>query len=386
MQAVVLAAGEGQRLRPFTANKPKVMIKVANKPILEFVVESLRDAGVLDIIMVVGYRSSRIMDYFGNGKDWNVRIEYAIQKQQIGTAHALKQAEDLIRDDEFLVISGDNIIDAKTIEKVKEPWTLAYKVSEEPSKYGVIELSNGKVKRIIEKPDRPISNLINTGVYCFGKDVFEFIDVPDLVSVINRMIESGYEFKCVEAELWMDIVYPWDILKVNDLAMNFSGKTLSGKVEDSIVIGDVIVGRNTIIRGNSYIRGPVIFGDNCEVGPNAVIMPSTSIGDNVRIGAFCYLENCVIGDNVTIAPNCHLVDCVIDDGCIVGPNTSVISGDAEIKVGKEHHYIKAGAFLGESCEIGANVVMDAGTILGNNVKVTHLKFVRGVIPDSSTIL
>ena len=126
MQAVVLAAGEGQRLRPFTANKPKVMIKVANKPILEFVIEALREVGILDVIIVVGYKKSRIIDYFENGSKWGVKIEYAIQHQQLGTAHALKQAEKYIKDDKFLVLAGDNIIDPETIKRIREPWTLAY--------------------------------------------------------------------------------------------------------------------------------------------------------------------------------------------------------------------------------------------------------------------
>ncbi len=387
MQAVILAAGEGYRLRPFTANKPKVMIKVANKPILEFVVEALASAGIRDIVMVVGYKRSRIMDYFKDGKDWNVSIKYAIQEQQIGTAHALKQAEPLIEDKEFLVLAGDNIVDHKTVERLEKPWTLAYKVSDEPSKYGVLITENGRVRGIVEKPDSPISNLINVGVYCFGKDVFNWIENRrDLVDVINAMIDGGYEFECVEANIWMDIVYPWDILRVNDFAMTFSGKVVAGKVERATLVGDIHVGSGSVIRSNSYIRGPCILGENCEIGPNVVIMPSTSIGNNVKIGAFCYVENCVIGDGVIIGPNCYLKDCVIDDGCLIGPNCSVVSGDIEIKIAGEYHSVKTGAFVGENCEIGANVVMDAGTVLGNRVRVSNLKHIRGMIPDSSTIM
>jgi glucose-1-phosphate thymidylyltransferase len=387
MQAVILAAGEGQRLRPFTANKPKVMIKVANKPILEYVVEALRDAGILDIVMVVGYRRSRIMDYFGNGSKWSVKIEYAIQQQQLGTAHALKQAEELISDDEFLVLAGDNIVDSETIKKVNKPWTLAYKEAEEPSKYGVVVVSNGKVEKIIEKPEKPISNLVNTGIYCFTSEIFERIgDQTDLISVINSMIEDGYEFRCVEANTWVDIVYPWDIVKVNDFAIKFSGKIMAGKIEDANIIGDVSIGRNTIIRGNVYIKGPVVIGENCEIGPNAVIMPSTSIGNNVKIGAFSYIENSVIGDNVIIAPNCYIKDSVIDRGCIIKPNFTALSDLAEVKVGDEYHKVKTGVFIGEGCNIGAGVIAEAGTIIGNNVTISSLKIVRGVIPDNSMIM
>ena len=387
MQAVILAAGEGQRLRPFTANKPKVMIKVANKPILEYVVEAVRDAGILDIVMVVGYKKSRIMDYFGDGSKWNVKIEYAIQRQQLGTAHALKQAEELIRDDKFLVLSGDNIVDSETIKRVNEPWTLAYKEAEEPSKYGVIVVSNGIIKEIIEKPEKPVSNLINVGIYCFTPEIFERIgDMTDLVSVINSMIEDGYEFKCVRANTWIDVVYPWDILKVNDFAMKFSGKVMAGKIEEAKIIGDVSIGKNTIIRGNVYVRGPVVIGENCEIGPNAVIMPSTSIGDNVKIEAFSYVENSVIGDNVIISPSSYIKDSVIDRGCVIGPNLTALSDFTEIKVGDEHHRVKTGVFVGEGCNIGANVIAEAGAVVGNNVRITSLKVVRGVIPDDTIIM
>ena len=387
MQAVILAAGEGQRLRPFTATKPKVMIKVANKPILEFVVEALRDAGILDIVMVVGYKKSRIMDYFGNGSKWNVRIEYAIQEQQLGTAHALKQAEDLIEEDTFLVLSGDNIVDSATIKKVNKPWTLAYKVAEEPSKYGVIVVSSGRIEKLVEKPEEPISNLVNTGVYCFGREIFDKIGgQTDLISVINSMIDEGYEFRCVEANTWVDIVYPWDILKVNDFAMRFSGKVMAGKIENAIIVGDVSIGKNTIIRGNVYIRGPVVIGENCEIGPNVVIMPSTSIGDNVKIGAFSYIENSVIGDNVMIASNSYVKDSVVDGGCSIKPKFTALSDLTEIKVGDELHSVRTGVFVGEGCEIGANVVAEAGTIIGNNVKVSSLKILRGVISDNSIVV
>lgn len=386
MQAVILAAGEGQRLRPFTANKPKVMIKVANKPILEYVIEALRDAGILDIVIVIGYKRSRIIDYFGDGSKWNVRIEYAVQEQQLGTAHALKQAEELVSD-KFLVLAGDNIVDSETIKKVNKPWTLAYKIAEEPSKYGVLVVSNGRVERIIEKPREHISNLVNTGIYCFTSEIFEMIkDETDLITVINSMIEEGYEFRCVEANVWVDIVYPWDILKVNDFAMKFSGKIMAGKIENACIIGDVSIGRNTIIRGNVYIKGPVVIGENCEIGPNAVIMPSTSIGNNVKIGAFSYVENSVIGDNVVIAPNSHIENSVIDRGCIIGAKFSALSGFTEIRVGEEHHKVKTGIFVGENCKIDANVVAEAGTVIGNNVTISPLKLVRGVIPDNSTVV
>lgn len=383
MQAVILAAGEGQRLRPFTANKPKVMIKVANKPILEFVVNALRDAGIQDIIMVVGYKRHRIMEYFGDGKNFGVRIRYAFQDQQLGTAHALKQAEDLIEGDEFLVLAGDNIVDSKSIQALRKIWSISYKVSDEPTKYGVLITENGKVKEIVEKPKEPISNLVNTGMYRFGKEVFDWIgDKTDLISVINEMIKNGYEFRCVEANLWMDIVYPWDIIRVNELAMK-PAKILAGKIERATVI-ESCIGRNSIVRAGAYVKNSLI-GENCEIGENSVVK-SSSIGNNVKIGGLCYIENSVICDNVTIEANCFIKDSVIDRGCVIEPKFTALSGLSEIKVGDEIHRVKAGVFIGERCEIEANVVAKAGTVIGNDVKISPSKVVSGFIPDNTRVL
>jgi len=387
MQAVVLAAGEGQRLRPFTANKPKVMIEVANKPILEYVIEALKSAGIHDIILVVGYKRSRIADYFGSGEKWGVKIKYAVQEQQLGTAHALKQAEKFVESDEFIVVSGDNIFDSKTVEMLKEPWMLAFKKSDEPTKYGVIVMKSGVIEEILEKPKEVVSNLVNIGVYKFGKDIFKEIDGElDLISVINRMIKDGYTFKCVEAQLWMDIVYPWDILKVNNLVMNFTGKMIGGRVENAKIIGNVIVGSGSVIEAGAVIEGPVIIGNNCRIGANSVIRGSTSIGDGCTIGALSYIENSVIGDNVLIGSGACIVDSVIDRGCRIDPKFTAISDVAEIRVGDGVNTVKAGTFVGEMCKIGSNVVAEPGAIVGNRVKVLPLKTIRGNIPDDSLIV
>ncbi len=386
MQAVVLAAGEGQRLRPFTANKPKVMIKVANKPILEYVIEALKNAGIHDIVLVVGYKRSRIIDYFGSGEKWGVKIRYAVQEQQLGTAHALKQAEKFVESDELIVVSGDNIFDSKTVEMLKEPWMMAFKKSDEPTKYGIVVTKNGVVEEILEKPKEAVGNLVNVGIYRFGREIFREIDGElDLVSVINKMIKKGYTFRCVEAQLWMDIVYPWDILKVNDLVMNFTGKIIGGVVKGAKIIGNVIVGKGSIIEAGAVIEGPVIIGDYCRIGANSVIRGSTSIGDGCTIGALSYIENSVIGENVSIGSGACIVDSVIDRGCRIDPKFTAISDVAKIKVDNIHS-IKFGAFIGEMCEIGSGVVAEAGAIIGNKVKVKPLKTLRESIPDCSLIV
>lgn len=388
-QAVVLAAGEGQRLRPFTATKPKVMIKVANKPILEYVVSALKAAGIFDIVMVVGYRKERIMDYFGDGRKFGVKISYAFQNQQLGTAHALKQAESMVRD-AFILLPGDNIVDVMTVKSaMTEPYVLVYKRVKEISKYGAVVLDNGRVREIVEKPKEEISYLANTGIYSLDREIFENIgEITSIVEVLNRMIGEGYRIRGVECSgKWYDVVYPWDILRVNDLAMEFEGKKIGGKVEPGVTIyGNVVIGDGATIRSGTYIRGPAVIGENCEIGPNVVIFPSTSIGDNVSIGPFSVVSNSVIGSNVKIGSNAHIEDSVIDDGTVISPHFTSIGGDAEITAGGELHRVRAGVFMGEDCIIGTKVSADPGSVVGNMVKVSSLKILRGNIPDGSTVL
>ena len=390
MKAVILAAGEGQRLRPFTATKPKVMIKVGNKPILEYVVEALKGAGIREIVMVVGYKKERVIDYFGNGGKFGVKIEYVTQKQQLGTAHALKQARDLV-EGKFLVLPGDNIIDSEILEDVlsHDSFSVVYKVVEEPTKYGVLEVEDGRVRRIIEKPREEVSYLASTGIYLLDERVFEYIgDERDLTNVVNRMIESRIDFFAAESKgLWLDVVYPWDILRVNDLALKHRGKRIAGKVESGVtIVGDVVVGKGSIIRSGTYIRGPVVIGENCEIGANSVILPSTSIGDNTKVEEFCRIENCVIGESVVIGAGSYIKDSVIDYGTIFEPKVVTISEKAEVKVDGELHEIKSGAFVGEGCRIGAGSVLRGGAVVGNRCKVAPLKVICGRLEDEAMVL
>ena len=167
-QAVILAAGEGQRLRPFTATKPKVMLSIAGKPIVQYVVEALAQNGIRDILMVVGYRREQVFDYMGSGERFGVDITYITQESQLGTAHALAQAK-TVTESEFLVLSGDNLIEADAIAQfvAVKPEAMLVKMVDNPARYGVVTIENGMVKDIIEKPQEAKSNVVNTGIYAF---------------------------------------------------------------------------------------------------------------------------------------------------------------------------------------------------------------------------
>ncbi len=388
--AVVLAAGEGERLRPFTASKPKVMIRIGDKPILQYVVEALERNGIRDLLFVVGYKKEKIMDYFGNGNDLGVEIDYVVQEHLLGTGDALKYAKNRMAD-RFLVLAGDNVIDAATISDSEllnaEGNAVLIKAYEDVSRYGVVTVDDGLVRDIIEKPEEEISNLVNTGIYAFGKDMFEFMD-EELTSILLNMIHAGTPVKAYATRgVWLDAVYPWDIIRLNDIVLKGVPAKLEGKIERGVTIaGKVILGRKSVIRANSYIMGPVIIGENCEIGPNACIFPSTSIGNDVRIGAFTEIRNSVLMDMVKIGSFSSVNNSIFDTGSSVEGGFVARSDAADIEIGGEHHSVNVGTMIGEYCKLGSSIIANPGTILGNHVEIKSMNELRGKIPDGSLVV
>lgn len=389
-QAVILAAGEGQRLRPLTVLKPKVMIPIANKPILQYVVEALAVNGVRHIVMVVGYRKEQVQDYFGSGEKLGVEIDYIVQKQQLGTAHALMHAKDAIAD-RFLVLPGDNIIKTDTIAQLVEakPSIILVKKQENVSKYGVVTARKGTVEEIVEKPRKATSNLVNTGIYSLDRGIFEFVEEEvELPTVLNSMIARGYEIAAQETDgTWLDAVYPWDILRLNDIALGAVSLSTAGTVEKGVTMkGAVSIGKGTVIRAGSYLVGPLIIGENAEIGPHACIFPATSIGDQVTISPFSQIRNSAIGNGVHIGPGSNLEDSIVDRGSVLGGHFTAFSAGAVIEVEGEYHNVHTGTVVGEHCAIEENVTARPGVILGNHSRVSALKLLSGKIPDGSLVV
>ena len=388
-QAVILAAGEGQRLRPFTVNRPKVMLFLAGKPMLQYVVEALAQNGIRDIVLVVGYHKEQVFDYLGSGEQFGVNLTYITQERQLGTAHALAQAKEVIKN-EFLVLPGDNLIEADTIAqfaKIKPKAALVKRV-DNPMRYGVVTLDRSMVKEVVEKPEAAGSNLVSTGIYAFTTEIFNFIEPElDLPDVLNKMIAQGHTIKAKETEgTWLDVIYPWDILNLNDAILGQIQASLGGTIEAGASLkGQVSVGKDTVIRANSYIAGPAVIGDSCDIGPNVCILPATSIGNNVIISPFTEIKNSVIGDDVNIGPGCTIEDSVIDKGCIIKGHFTACSDQNEILVNHEHHLVTVGAMLGEGCNLGNSVVARPGVILGNHSQVQPLKLISGRLPDRSLV-
>ncbi|MFW6376036.1 MAG: bifunctional sugar-1-phosphate nucleotidylyltransferase/acetyltransferase [Thermoplasmatota archaeon] len=399
MKAVILAAGEGTRLRPFTVSEPKVMISVANKPILQYVVESLVKNGITEIVMVVGYKRRKIMSYFGDGSNFNANIEYVFQRKQPsqgGTAHALYKAKEKI-DEDFIVLPGDNVISEKTIKdllKGMEKYTLLVTRSETPSKYGVCTLEDSEICDLIEKPEKSESNLISTGIYSFPSEIFDYIEdamkerIYDLTTVVTRIMEERKVKGIISSSTWIDAVYPWDLQKVNSAALQGVPNSKEGVIEDNVMIkGNVEIGKGTIIRGGTYIEGPVKIGENCDIGPQACILPSTSIGDDSNISPFTVIKNSLLMKGIDIEPNSKIENSVIGTGVHIGSNFSTYLSDAEIISEHGLHEIEnIGCMIAEDTMIGSGVTTESGVIIGSECRIKSGNVIRENIPSKTRVM
>ena len=393
-KAVILAAGEGKRLWPFTETMPKVMLPVANKPMLEYVFDSVRKSGITEIILVVGYKKEVIMEYFKDYK--GIKITYVTQDKQLGTSHALLQAKDHIKNS-FLVLSGDNIIDQQSISNLvndKSEYSMLIKEHPHPSKYGVVYMEKNTLKKIVEKPEDETGKFISTGIYKLPKAVFEKIQelnnqgVFDLTSVIQLLIKQEKSINTITADSWMDIVYPWDLINVNEALIHNTSESINGTIEKGVTIkGPVLVGPDTKIYAGSYIVGPVVIGQGCEIGPNTCIFPSTAIGDNSVVSPFCEIRNSVIMNNVHIGSNSSINHSIIGRGNTIVNNFTSIYGRATVEIEREFKKLKGmGTMIGEDCVIGSNVVTDPGIIIGRKCNIDSMKRITRNITSNSKVM
>lgn len=404
MKAVILAAGEGKRCRPLTLTRSKVMLPVANKPILEHVINALVKNDITDIVMIVGYKKERIMDYFEDGINFGVKITYIEQKAQIGTAHAILQAREEIGDeDKFIVVNGDNIIGKDTISALTNgaqgDATILVCKKDDVSNYGVVVARGKDVAEIIEKPKTLVSHLINTGIYLLTTDIFEMIERTQIstageyaiTDTLQLMINSGMNVTmAITNTEWLDAVYSWNLLEANTIVLGDLHTDLSKcKVEDNVSIkGNVSVGKNTTIRSGSYIVGPVVIGDNCDIGPNVVILPSTCIGNNVSIGSFSYIKNSILMNDIRVSTHGNVSSSVVGSNVTIGPNFLTEEGkDMYIHLERELHSAeKLGTIIGDDVEIGASVLIRAGNMISANSRISSGKTISEDVPKNSIVI
>ena len=254
---------------------------------------------------------------------------------------------------------------------------------------GVIKKAKLNERRSVSSEREPGVFTINTGIYSFNRKIFKYInDEQFLPDVLSNMINNGEVINTLETKgTWLDVSYPWDIIRLNASVLRNIKECISCTVKNSVSIrGNVSLGENTVIRSNSYLKGPVVIGCGCDIGPNVCILPSTSIGDNVCISPFTEIRNSVIGNDVIIGSGSIIQDSVIDRGCIIKGAFAAISDEAEIKIDDEYHNVNTGAMLGEGCRLGSHIVARPGVIVGRNSQIKAMNTISGNLPDKSTVI
>lgn len=401
MKCVILAAGEGKRMHPLTYTRPKVMLPIANKPILEWNLLKAIDAGIEDFIFVVGYKSEMVRNYFGNGEKWRIKIQYINQGDAQGTAHAIGMVEKFV--DDFIVFCGDTIFGKNDIKNiiVKKNSIGLFKV-DNPDSYGIVEINNKKVVKIYEKMQDPFTDVINAGIYHFNKKIFEYIKKTgksprgeyEITDSINMMIKTK-QMNAVFLKEWMDVVYPWDLLDANEDILGKINKKIEGNVEKNTTINrKVIIGKNTIVMAGSYIEGPVIIGDNCRIGPNCFIRPYTSIGNRCHVGNACEVKNTIIMNNSGTPHQNYIGDSIIGENCNFGAGSKV----ANLRFDKKPISVvlngnkldskrkKLGVIIGDNVQVGINSTINVGTIIGDKCFIGPGAVVKGEIKSNSRIM
>ncbi|MBX9687700.1 MAG: glucose-1-phosphate thymidylyltransferase [Candidatus Obscuribacterales bacterium] len=318
MKGLILSGGKGTRMRPITHTAAKQLLPVANKPILFYAVEAIKDAGVNEIGIIISPETGAdVKEALGDGSRWGIRIEYIVQAEPKGLAHAVKTAQPFLGDDAFVMYLGDNLIKDGVKPLVdrfnagKADSLILLKEVANPSSFGVAELNgNGRILCLEEKPAKPKSNLALVGIYLFNKNIHIAIDAIkpsrrgelEITDAIQKLIDMKYHVDShILTSWWLDTGKKDDMLEANRVVLDeMEDFNMQGSLEgNSVVSGRVHVGEGSKLL-NCTVRGPAVIGSDCVL-ENTYIGPFTSIGDgahvsNVEIEHSILRENCRIKD------------------------------------------------------------------------------------------
>lgn len=377
MKAVIMAAGKSTRTYPLTLTRPKALLPVLNKTILEHQLDAL--VGLVDgVVMVVGYKGEMIRARFGD-RYRSLSIEYVEQTDQRGTGHAVLLCEPFI-DGPFMAMNGDDLFAPQDLAQLAAAEQAALvKQVDDPRLYGIYEVtSEGRVIRLVEKPKVVFSNLTNIGVYKFTRAVFDVLkNTPlsergeiEITSAVQTLAQTS-DFRVVQADgYWLPIGYPWHLLDANAylLANHFTPEILGDVSPAAHLSGAVSVGKGTLIRPGVVIDGPVCIGEGCDIGPNCWIRPGCTIGNHCRVGHACEIKNTILFEGAKTPHLNYIGDSVLGElvnlGC--GTITANVRHDSQthgsvvrgvlVDTGRR----KLGAIFGDHVHTGINTSVYPG--------------------------
>lgn len=413
MKAVILTAGKGTRLHPLTLTRPKHLVPIGGKPIIDHVLTALKHAGINEAVFIVNYMAERLQHHLGDGTEYGMKFEYAVQKQLKGTADATSFAEPFVKES-FILTYGDWLTTSEAINTVLQTHeeenpvaTMGVVPVENPEYYGIVKLEGPFVKDIAEKPrrDKAPTNLANAGLYVLSKGIFEAIRCTELsprgeleiTDSLSFLLKKGHKIAATEisSNAMFDVGLLWDLLEANRWVLEKAKLKTEGEIEDAAhLIGSVTVEEGARIRSGAYIEGPAFIGKDSDIGPNCFIRPYTSIGQNVRIGNACEIKNCIIMDKTHIGHLSYLGDSIIGENCNFGAGTTIANyrfdgksikmkvKDKVLDTGKK----KLGVIFGDDVKTGINALFMPGVKVGNNCWIGPDVAVYRDVPSNSIIL
>ncbi|NPE30881.1 NDP-sugar synthase [Methanococcoides sp. SA1] len=343
MKACIMCGGEGTRLRPLTFERPKPSIPILNKPSVVHLIEHLAKEGFTEIVITVGYMAEKIEESLRDGSMYGVHIDYVYEEKKLGTAGSVKNAEEYLKDEPFLIVGGDHVMDLnlrnmyRAHEKNDAIVTIGLMSIDDPQEFGIADMNvNNRIHRFLEKPGpgEIFSNLASTGIYMCSPEIFDWIPegkqydfakdlFPALMSQgknINGMLKRGHwtdigsAAAYRKAQRWM-----LDSLPGTFIEGNFNTKSAR-------IVGPLKIGNNVVVGSNSALVGPIVIGENTIIGDNVLIGPYTTIGSNCVIKDNCRILSSYIFNDVTIGNNSNASGSIIDNNTVIGRNCSMENG------------------------------------------------------------
>ncbi len=391
--AVVLAAGKGTRLQPLTQSRPKPMLPAANRPILEHVLDALVDAGIERLVLVVGYRRERVQSYVGPTYR-DTPVEYVIQDKQLGSGHALLQAESEVTEP-MLVVNGDRLIEPAAIEAVGTAFAdsdrsaaMAVIERDEASRYGVVSLDGDEVAELVEKPDTHGHGLINAGIYAFEESIFDEISATTrqsgelaLTDTIQRLVGRRDVTGVPIDGLWVDATYPWDLLSVAQEVLS-RGQTSEPETKPGVWVDD-----DVSIHEDATLQSPVVVGPDCEIAAGAVVGPNVALSRNVTIGPNATVERSVLDEDSRVGHGSTVIDSVLGQDTHLGAGTVIPGGPGDVRVGNQvHEEQHLGAVLADRVKVAGGVSFETGALVGAKATIRTGAHVRGQIPIGAEVV
>jgi|SRR5271157_28103 len=356
MKGLVLSGGSGTRLRPLTHTGPKQLIPVANKPVLQYVIEDLKNAGITEIGVILGNNGKeQVIAELKDGRQYGVNLTYIEQGAPLGIAHAVQCAKDFMGKDDFIVYLGDNMLKDGVkglVDEFKEGQfdaAISLQSVPNPQQFGVAELDKkGHVVRLEEKPKVPKSNYALVGVYLFTPLIFEMIgqikpswrNELEITDAIQKLLDNKYKVRShIVSGWWKDTGKPEDILGVNRLVLDEIKPVVAGVVDEGAsVAGRVSLGKNSVIKSGCVVRGPVVIGDDCVIEEGTYIGPYTSVGNGCTIKG-AYVESSVLMGGCRLECENHIVDSLIGKNATIASANHGIPRGCRLIVG-ENSYLK----------------------------------------------